>query len=969
MRAHLLRIIYLAVLILVTAGPRTAAAEVPATGTDVQYLSGRGADDAVEWDFLCTAGRRSGEWTKIHVPSCWEQEGFGTYGYGLTLRSKAARKTPLLDERGKYRFRFAVPTQWQGRVVSIVFDGSMTDTEVWINGQSAGIVHQGAFYRFKYNISALLKYGASNLLEVTVAKESANASVNEAERRADYWNFGGIFRPVFLEALPSTAVERVAIDAQANGEFTAQVHLLRAAENPLSLQLDLVDADGARFGESHVTEIPAGSQSVVVHARFTGSATWTAETPHLYTARFALSEEGTLRHALVQRFGFRTFEVRPRDGLYLNGRKITLKGTNRHSFRPETARTLSQRLNIEDVRLIRELNMNAVRMSHYPPDVDFLEACDEIGLYVLDELGGWHGHYDTPTGRKLIREMVTRDANHPSILFWDNGNEGGWNTENDGEFAKWDQQRRPVLHPQQLMSGVETMHYRNYGETETYLKGPEIFMPTEFLHGLYDGGQGAGLRDFWELMRQSPLSAGGFLWSFADEGVMRTDQGGRIDNVGDFAPDGIVGPHHEKEGSFFTVRQIWSPIQVMNPSTLPADFDGVLQVENRFDFINLAACSFAWELGRFAGPGGGSGHFILGHGEMPGAPIAPHCAGQLQLALPAGWREADVLYITARNPRGEALWTWSWALKESGTGGVSGQNPQDPGSPAPESSRGHNFRQDDTHLIVSLGSVEYRFDRSTGEISGVSSGKGHSLSLRNGPRLMVARRGDRTADGTVDASAPKGADRVYVYQPGASSLEKLTTRLDGENVIVEANYRGPLRQARWSLSSAGSAVLEYHYIYEGVVELLGIYLDYPESEMKSIRWLGWGPYRVWQNRTLGTTLDVWENSYNDALPGETFSYPEFKGYFRDWQWARFETTEGSLTLENKSGAPYLGVYTPRDGTIGKLFEMPPTGLAVLDVIPAMRNKVSSTDLMGPESQAVRVHGEHHGVLTINFAPR
>ena len=152
-------------------------------------------------------------------------------------------------------------------------------------------------------------------------------------------------------------------------------------------------------------------------------------------------------HRRQDRFGFRTFEVRPGDGLYLNGRRIVLKGVNRHSFWPDSGRCLNEAVHRGDIALIQDMNMNAVRMSHYPPDEQFLELCDELGLYVLDELAGWQKPYDTDVGRKLVEETVTRDVNHPSILFWDNGNEGGWNTALDGEFARWDPQGRPVLHP------------------------------------------------------------------------------------------------------------------------------------------------------------------------------------------------------------------------------------------------------------------------------------------------------------------------------------------------------------------------------------------------------------------------------------------------------------------------------------------------------------------------------------------
>ena len=142
-------------------------------------------------------------------------------------------------------------------------------------------------------------------------------------------------------------------------------------------------------------------------------------------------------------------------------------------------------------------------------------------IRVMDELGGWHGEYDTPTGVRLIEGMIERDVNHPSIIWWSNGNEKGWNTELDGEFHKYDPQKRPVIHPQGNFSGFETMHYRSYGESQNYMRLPEIFMPTEFLHGLYDGGHGAGLYDYWEMMRKHPRCIGGFLWVLADEGVKR----------------------------------------------------------------------------------------------------------------------------------------------------------------------------------------------------------------------------------------------------------------------------------------------------------------------------------------------------------------------------------------------------------------------------------------------------------------
>ena len=184
-------------------------------GTIIKYLSGKDKDHTVPWDFYCTGGRNSGKWTKIAVPSNWELQGFGTYNYGHD-KVKA-------NEQGLYKHEF--PSEnWKGKKVFIVFERSMTDTKVMVNGKEAGPMHQGAFYRFKYDITGLLKPTGKNLLEVTVDKMSANASVNNAERKSDFWVFGGIYRPVYLEIVPETFIDRMAINAKADGSFQVDVY-------------------------------------------------------------------------------------------------------------------------------------------------------------------------------------------------------------------------------------------------------------------------------------------------------------------------------------------------------------------------------------------------------------------------------------------------------------------------------------------------------------------------------------------------------------------------------------------------------------------------------------------------------------------------------------------------------------------------------------------------------------------------
>ena len=924
--------------------------------TERQYLSGHGCDDTVEWDFFCTDGRNSGRWTKIGVPSCWELQGFGTYQYGISFYGKAFPEG-IAGEKGMYKYEFEVPEEFRGKQVSLVFEASMTDTEVKVNGRKAGSKHQGAFYRFSYNVTDLLKYGKKNQLEVTVSKESENASVNLAERRADYWNFGGIFRPVFLEVKPAVNLRHIAIDAQMDGSFRANCYTNISGDG-MSIRAQILDGKGKKLADTTVP-LKAGSDWTTLQLNVSAPALWTAETPNLYKAQFSLLDKGgKVLHHETETFGFRTIEVRESDGLYVNGVRINVRGVNRHSFRPESGRTLSKAKNIEDVLLMKGMNMNSVRLSHYPADPEFLEACDSLGLYVMDELGGWHGKYDTPTGVRLIEGMIERDVNHPSIIWWSNGNEKGWNIELDGEFHKYDPQKRPVIHPQGNFSGFETMHYRSYGESQNYMRLPEIFMPTEFLHGLYDGGHGAGLYDYWEMMRKHPRCIGGFLWVLADEGVKRVDMDGFIDNQGNFGADGIVGPHHEKEGSYYTIKQLWSPVQVMN-TAIDRNFDGKLSVENRYDYLNLNTCRFIWQQVKFPSVTDASNTTtrILKQGEVQGSDVAAHGVGVVDIKtsiLP----EADALFLTVIDKYGYELWRWTFPVDK-----LNRETEQ-----FSASSGRASYTETEKGITVKANGRTFVFSKKDGQLKDVSVNN-RKISFANGPRFIGARRADRSLDQFYnhDDEKAKAKDRTYSEFTDAAVFTKLDVKEEGGNLILTANYKlGNLDKAQWTIHPDGMATLDYTYNFSGVVDLMGICFDYPEEQVLSKRWLGAGPYRVWQNRIHGTQYDIWENDYNDPIPGETFTYPEFKGYFGSVSWMSIRTKEGTISLTNETPDSYIGVYQPRDGRDRLLYTLPESGISVLNVIPPVRNKVNSTDLCGPSSQPKWVDGSQTGRLVIRF---
>ena len=829
--------------------------------TENLYLSGTGNDDTKKWEFLCTAGMNSGKWTTIPVPSCWELQGFGKYDYGFAKDSVRGK------EKGLYKYSFNVPSAWKNKIVKIAFEGSMTDTEVKINGQSAGEMHQGSFYAFKYDITKLLKFGETNLLEVTVSKHSANESVNAAERKADFWIFGGIFRPVYLEVLPSTYIENIAIDAKADGNFNAS---LRVNGNADKATVQIFSADGKLFAKADAADLGDSKRPFLFSKKFSSPKLWSPEFPNLYKAAFIIYKNGKPVHAVIKRFGFRTVEVKERDGLYVNGVKIKMKGVNRHSFWPTSGRTTSKKISIEDVQLMKDMNMNAVRMSHYPPDDHFLDVCDSLGLFVMDELAGWHGHYDTPTGTKLVKEMLEHDVNHPSIVIWSNGNEGGHNFELDTLFAQYDIQKRPVIHPWQLFGGFETQHYReyNYG-ISNYEHGHDIVMPTEFLHGLYDGGHGAGLEDYWEAMWKNPLSAGGYLWDFADQGVVRKDRHDSIDTDGNHGADGIVGPFHQKEGSYYAIKEIWSPVFFERKEITPS-FDGKLNIENRYHFTNTNQCSFGWKLKKLPDDKERAGTIVS-------PAIKPSAKGFLQINLPGDWKEYDVLYVTAKDFYKRELFTWSFPIvrPEQVVKSIVTK----------EGASKVTLAEQDSVYRISANGVEISINKNSGVLLQVKNNK-NVIPFSNGP----------------------------ILQEGINNFKNFSHHYDGNSMIIESSFdrKNSYNRLQWTIYPSGWIKMQANYFpAEYFTSLVGVNFSFPEKNIKAVQYMGDGPYRVWKNRMKGTQFGIWNKTYNNTETGETpWLYPEFKGYHSNMYWCKFITNEQTFTVLTENEDVFMRLFTP-----------------------------------------------------------
>ena len=492
-----------------------------------------------------------------------------------------------------------------------------------------------------------------------------------------------------------------------------------------------------------------------------------------------------------------------------------------------------------------------------------------------------------------------------------------------------------MLHPQENFNGVDTAHYRNYEVTQKKLGGSTLYMPTEFLHGLYDGGLGAGLDDYWKAMYASPLGAGGFLWVLVDEGVVRTDQNGQLDVAGNQAPDGIVGPYRQKEASFYTIKEIWSPVHI-DLEKLPEDFDGTIKIENRYDFTNLRECTFEVKLanspvsrrqGRRAQDG------LSAYLSRSGPPTARHGFAASRPApdlAPGGCPVPDGL--RSRPPGALDL-----VVGPSGNQAVRG-----PSACRREAGGRFETRQTADRIHVSVGELGLALDRGSGALVRVARGRPGDR-LRHGPRLIGG-------EGRVNGTTVRRSE-------------------DGRSVQVGFKYDGDMRQATWTIYPTGWISLDYEYELNGQFDIFGIGFDYPESKMQIDAVPRPRAFPCLEEPAQGRhARTFWSNKYKNDIPGVTWDFPEFKGYYRDWRWVVFSTEQGDITIVNGTPELFLGVYRPNDGPVpaNTKLNVPETGIAFLHGIPAIGTKFDKPEVLGPQSQKNKASGTYRGTVWFHF---
>lgn len=902
------------------------------------YLSGQDAATAVDWEFKISDGRNSGAWSTIPVPSNWEAEGFGYYLYGM---DKMEKRNPTV---GSYRKSFTFSPK-PGHRYFLIFQGSMTDTTATLNGKKVGF-HQGGYTEFNFEITDAVQEG-KNLLEVEVDSSSSNASVVAAERYADFWLFGGIFRPVYIREVPDEFVDRVAIDAQMDGSINMDV-FTDGVQGAKQIRAQVIDAQSNKVGSVFSAAI-SGDQTRL-SAQLEGVQLWSHEIPNLYTVSVELMDGENVLHRYDEQFGFRTFEVRDHDGFYLNGKRLLLKGASMHSISPETGRTLSFPDMEDKVRWMKEMNFNCVRTHCYPPDAHFIDLCDEQGLMVIDEIGGWWKPYDLDVGPKIVKELVVRDVNHPSVVLWGNGNHKAHMPEFDEVFFKWDIQNRRPLKNESKSSNifanydpefdiVNTTYYPGYEQLmERLFEENHIVMPNEVLHALYDGGGGANLKTYWDAFEKSKVGGGMMIWALFDEGLMRTDQGYTVDNQQNKAADGIIGPRGERKGSYYTAREVWSPV-VISGDVVDVDFEGKLDVQNKFTHLNLNQCDVVWKLLNYANPdSANTGHRTTASGKVHVDDIPAGSTGTLSFDLPDELMNHDALSVEVRDAQGHLVHTKRMPIANDRTWFRTNQS--------------RSFTQDPSGrkdvITFRRGPTALRFDAASGILTSVLN-KNKPTSLGNFPSLEFEAADPDLKKDTAQSS------RVHVSEK------------DGAFIIEAKDTKG-FDSLKWTLQPNGEVVLDYAYtLPTGNYHYAGIGMHVAADDVLRKRWMGEGPARIWKNRTQGGLLDVYAVEKQINIPGTVYNPPEFEGCFAPWNWAVFYLENHlNIGFRNQSDVT-LGVLNPVNGYNPKFaaWHYPKQeGFYFFDCISSVGSKWKPAADFGPDAQPTMMDQQIKGRVSM-----
>ena len=607
-------------------------------------------------------------WTKMSLPAVWEMNGYGdpvyvNMGYAWYGRYKSAPPVPPTENNhvGSYRKYIQIPAEWKGEQVIIHFGSVTSNLYLWVNGKFVGYSEDSKL-ECEFDVTDFLLPGKRNLIAFQVFRWCDGTYLEDQ----DFFRFAGVARDCYLFTRPTKHFEDVQITPDLDAGYrdgTLTVNLSVSNYARSSVEMQLYDAEGQAVGAPIQTSGSFMSGRIYVQ----NPRKWSAEDPYLYKLELRLLEGKRVLQTLRFDVGFRKVEIKGSD-LLVNGQRVLIKGVNRHEIDPEGGYVVSRERMEQDIKLMKQFNINAVRTCHYPDDPYWYELCDRYGIYMVAE-ANVESHGMGYGERTLARDTAYRQAhiernernvlrnfNHPSVIIWSLGNEGGYGPNFD---AAYDRVRaldpsRPIQYERALYDGMTDIFcpmYASHEYLQRYAKNPERTKPLiqcEYGHAM--GNSEGGFKEYWDIYRSLPKLQGGFIWDFVDQSIHWKNKSGKKIYAygGDFnstdpsdqnfcdngllSPDRIPNPHMYEVG--WCYQDIWSSL--VEPQKV--------EVYNEFFFRDLSAYTLQWELLR-------NGE-VQGKGVVEDVNVAPH--GRRVLDIPYG----DI------DSSGEWLLNLSYVLKE-----------------------------------------------------------------------------------------------------------------------------------------------------------------------------------------------------------------------------------------------------------------------------------------------------------------
>ncbi len=863
-------------------------------------------------------------WATIPVPSNWEMHGYDKPIYA-NVEYPHANNPPYIQRRsgysgygvnpvGSYRRWFTLPNDWNGKRVFLHFDGIYSAAYVWVNGEQVGYT-QGANNDHEFDITNYVRQG-ENLLAVQVFRW-CDGSYLECQ---DMFRMSGIFRDVYLVATPQVFVRDHYITADLNDDYSsgtinidAWVNNRGTSSAGCQLDVKLLNPDGSLCYQFPTRTLNAlasnGEQQITLQTTLSNLQAWTAETPNLYTVLFSLKDaSGNETEAFATKYGFRKIEVK-NSLVYINGKRVVFKGVNRHDTDPLRGRAVQMESMLQDVKMMKQNNINTIRTSHYPNQPKMYAMFDYFGLYTMDE-ADLECHANQSISNKTswipayvdrIERMVLRDRNHPSVIFWSLGNESGNGSNFQSCYDKAKELDDRLVHYEggwdysDLTSNMYPNIATLQGNDDSSDTRPHIVC--EYAHAM--GNAIGNLQEYWDLMEESKRIIGGCIWDWVDQSIYNPTEilagtyHGRLHtgydfpgpHQGNFCSNGILTADRAETPKLAEVKKVYQHIAMTNFSAANKS----VKIKNKYRFINLNKFNVVWQV------------------MEDGVQVEQGTITNFDLN-PLETKTLSIPYTTAVSGEKEYLLKINFALKEA----------------EPWAEAGHVLAADQFALNERPAFVPLSMLAGEGELNVNESGdfltiEGNDFSIKfntTSAKLVSLTYGG--VEMIHEQNGPLYYNYRYIENDKSVSTSNYISghtfawRQENGNVVVTENHT-------FSATASGSYQLIYTIAPSGVVDVDASFTTASTElrrkginfslapDFENVKYYGRGPLENMSDRKTGSFFGVYQTTVSAML--EHYMKPQTCGSREDIRYVEFTDDSGKgLRIETEGQVSFSALH-------------------------------------------------------------